>query len=778
MSVDRGDFLRTNLHEVTLPVLSLVFDYGGGACFRASEPTRPTAFDEDDEDGFSFGPASGFAGDSGGRGALESVVDSSVSRDKRAEARAQCMLEAFGAVELSRLEDFLPGPNSQADYLVHLEDNVHAVCSFTAHAVPKLQELGFAVVIEERYPYQVATVASPWYAQMDEEDDGDWFSLELGVEVDGKKVNLLPPLLELLESAPDDSTLRALKLVPAKYRVVRIGENKYLPFPPERLIALLEVLIELYDGTPCADMEARFRKEQVLCLTELDAVIGGEEPVRWARGAATIQQARAFMNREGVRKVEVSQGLKATLRPYQLEGLGWLQHLRRNEVGGVLADDMGLGKTLQTIAHLALEKEQGRMESPSLIVVPTSLVTNWAREVAKFAPHLSVLSQHGRNRHRHGKSLSSFDIVVTTYPLLIRDIDTLKNTHFHLVVLDEAQNIKNHRSRAHRAVSELECTHRLCLSGTPVENNLGELWALFEFLSPGMLGTAEEFRSRFRLPIEKNGDERQLAILRQRVTPFVLRRTKEEVAKDLPPKTELVRPVEIAGPERELYESIRVAAHAEVRGIIRKKGLVASTVAILDALMKLRQVCCHPRLVAVDQARNVSDHAKFDVLFEMLTQQLGQGRKILVFSQFARMLALISEELLGRGVRHVTLTGATRDRQAAVDAFQDGKVDVFLISLKAGGTGLNLTRADTVIHYEPWWNPAAQAQATDRAHRIGQKNPVFVHNLVVAGSVEERMMRLKERKRHLADSILSGAGPAADLSEEEVDDLFAPLADE
>jgi SNF2 family DNA or RNA helicase len=500
--------------------------------------------------------------------------------------------------------------------------------------------------------------------------------------------------------------------------------------------------------------------------------------VQWTRGSAAIQQARAFMNRDAVRKVETCRGLQADLRPYQLEGLGWLQHLRRNDVGGVLADDMGLGKTLQTIAHLSLEKESGRMDGPNLIVMPTSLITNWSRELHRFAPHLTVLSLYGRYRHRQPRPITSYDVILTTYPLLIRDVESLKNTTFHMVVLDEAQAIKNPRSRAHKAVSELEAAHRLCLSGTPVENNLGELWALFEFLSPGMLGTREEFRSRFRCPIEKNGDERQLAILRQRVAPFVLRRTKEEVAKDLPPKTELVRPVEINGPERELYESIRVAAHAEVRGLIRKKGLVASTVAILDALMKLRQVCCHPSLVAVDQARRVHDHAKFDVLFEMLVEHLGQGRRVLVFSQFARMLALISEELLRRGIRHVTLTGATRDRQAAVDAFQEGKVDIFLISLKAGGTGLNLTRADTVIHYEPWWNPAAQAQATDRAHRIGQKNPVFVHNLVVAGSVEERMLRLQEKKRALADSLFSGAGPAATFSEEEVDGLFAPLEDD
>jgi SNF2 family DNA or RNA helicase len=385
---------------------------------------------------------------------------------------------------------------------------------------------------------------------------------------------------------------------------------------------------------------------------------------------------------------------------------------------------------------------------------------------------------HGPDRRRAERWLRHFDVILTTYPVLVRDIDKLKREPYSVLVLDEAQAVKNPRSQAHRAVCELDARQRICLSGTPVENNLDELWALLEASTPGVLGSAEEFRTRFRHPIERDGNEQRLALLRQRVAPFVLRRTKEQVLKELPPKTFLVRPVELLGAERDLYESIRVAAHAEVRGIIRKKGLGASTVAILDALMKLRQACCHPKLVAVDRARHVEAASKLDAFLSLLEDQLTQGRRVLVFSQFARMLAMISESLLERGRRHVMLTGATKDRQALVDAFQGGKADVFLISLKAGGTGLNLTRADTVIHYEPWWNPAAQAQATDRAHRVGQTRPVFVHSLIVSGSVEERMLRLQERKRHLAESILEGAPAPPALSEADVDDLFAPLGEE
>jgi SNF2 family DNA or RNA helicase len=300
---------------------------------------------------------------------------------------------------------------------------------------------------------------------------------------------------------------------------------------------------------------------------------------------------------------------------------------------------------------------------------------------------------------------------------------------------------------------------------------------LFDFINPGLLGSKDQFTLQFRGPIEERGDKVRLEALRDRVRPFILRRTKDAVAPELPAKTMLVRAVELAGTQRELYESIRVAAHGEVRQHIRKRGLAGSTIAILDALLKLRQVCCDPRLVSVEAAKGIEGSAKLDVLLELVTSQLADGRRILIFSQFARMLGLISESLLGRGIGHVTLTGNTPDRQKPIDAFQQGRADVFLISLKAGGAGLNLVGADTVIHYDPWWNPAAQAQATDRAHRIGQTKPVFVHDLIVAGSVEERMLGLQKHKRKLADAILSNGSTAPGvLTERDLDDLLAPLA--
>jgi SNF2 family DNA or RNA helicase len=441
---------------------------------------------------------------------------------------------------------------------------------------------------------------------------------------------------------------------------------------------------------------------------------------------------------------------------------------------------MGLGKTLQTIAHVLAEKQAGRLDRPAMIVTLTSLVGNWSRELAKFAPQLRVLALHGPARKTRFADIPAHDVVITTYPLVPRDIDELAAHELHLLVLDEAHTIKNHHTRAADAVRRLSARQRLCLSGTPIENHVGELWALFDFLMPGMLGSADQFQLEFRMPIEDHHDARRLTALRDHVRPYILRRTKDAVAKELPPKTELVRAVELTGAQRELYESIRLAAHADVRAQIRARGIGGASIAILDALLKLRQVCCDARLVGIDAARAIAataTSAKLELLLEMLDTQLAEGRRILVFSSFTRMLALISEALLAKGIGHVTLTGQTQHRDKPIDAFQSGRSDLFLISLKAGGTGLNLTRADTVIHYDPWWNPAAQAQATDRAHRIGQTRPVFAYNLIAAGSVEDRMLGLQRQKRRLADAILAdGATAAGALTERDVDELLAPLA--
>jgi superfamily II DNA or RNA helicase len=696
------------------------------------------------------------------------------ARDLAAEGRARYLLESLGALEIACLDDITIFPGSTADYLIRADGNIHALCSFTAYAVPQLRALGWRVELPADYPYQVVATDAPWYAHVADDERPGWFNLELGIEIDGRRVNLLPALLDLLQSMPASAPLDRLTSPGCRSFALPAGENQYVSVPPERLRILLKVLGELYQGDGSG---VRFPATRAGSLGQLDAAFA--DPTRaarrglaWTGATALADRGRALAGAPGA--APVPGGLRATLRPYQEDGLRWLQHLRANGAGGVLADDMGLGKTLQTIAHLVVEKEAGRLDAPALIVAPTSVVGNWRRELGRFAPHLRVQLVRGAGRRYQWAQAGRCDVALTTYPLLVRDEALLASRRFSMLILDEAQAIKNPRSQAHRAAAGVNAAHRLCLSGTPVENHLGELWSLFDFLNPGMLGDADWFRHRFAVPIERGGDRERLRALRAQVAPYILRRIKEDVARDLPPKTEIVRPVELGGAQRDLYESVRIAAHSEVRKVIASKGIGGSTIAVLDALMKLRQVCCDPRLVRGEAAASVRQSAKYDVLMELLKQQLAQGRRVLVFSQFASMVDLIGQGLTERDVRWVALTGATADRQQAIDTFQQRRADVFLITLKAGGTGLNLTTADTVIHYDPWWNPAAQAQATDRAYRIGQTRPVFVYNLIVAGSVEERMLALQQRKRQLADGILA-PGPGLPVSPREVDGLFAPM---
>lgn len=729
--------------EVEVPVIELSFRYGT-TDVRAADPYAP------------------------------------IERNREAEETARRVLESFGAVELACLEDFEPAYGSAADYIVAVDGDAHTYCSFGAYALPQLRALGWLVEIGESYPYAALSGDEPWYASLESKDEEpDWFSFELGVVVDGRRVSLLPALLELLDTSRDGSTLSALMRRPLKFAALATPDGRYLPVPMTRLRTVLRVVRDLHDGRTCASqLEVDALRLSALsglddAFLDIDATKICGARLTWEGNAELLERCEAL--REPPPPSAPPAGLRATLRDYQLEGVSWLQRLRELDVGGVLADDMGLGKTLQTIAHLALEKGARRLTRPALVVAPTSLAHNWVREIKKFAPFLRTVLYHGPRRSRVVDKLDKADVVVTTYPLLVRD-EVIADRGYHYLVLDEAQTVKNRASKAHKAVREVNATHRLALTGTPLENNLDELYALYELLTPGLLGSAESFRHRFRRPIEA-GDEDRLAELRRRVRPFMLRRLKEGVAKELPPKTEIVRPVDLLGEQRELYESIRIAAHSDVRKVIKKKGLAASTVPVLGALLKLRQVCCDPRLVPMQAAREAKRSAKLETLMDMVTRQISEGRRILVFSQFTSMLSLIERRLQERDIAHNLLTGSTQDRQREVDRFQAGESLVFLISLKAGGTGLTLTAADTVIHYDPWWNPAAQAQATDRAYRIGQTKPVFVYNLIAAGSVEERIMRLQQHKRRLADAIVGQAAASAKLSLEDVEDLFAPLED-
>jgi SNF2 family DNA or RNA helicase len=392
------------------------------------------------------------------------------------------------------------------------------------------------------------------------------------------------------------------------------------------------------------------------------------------------------------------------------------------------------------------------------------VVPNWKAEAVRFAPTLRVHVSQGLKRKASFDQMAAHDLVLTTYPLLARDKDALLGQPFHMVILDEAQQIKNVATQAARVVSQLNARHRLCLTGTPLENHLGELWSLFHFLMPGILGDAASFRRIYRTPIEKHADDLRRQGLSRRIRPFLLRRTKDQVEADLPAKTEILRPVELVGGQRDLYETVRTSMHQRVRAEIEARGLGQSRIVVLDALLKLRQVCCDPRLL------------KLELLVQMLEELLPEGRRVLLFSQFTSMLELIERELASRNIGYLKLTGETRDRATPVRKFQEQKVPLFLISLKAGGTGLNLTAADTVIHYDPWWNPAVENQATDRAHRIGQDKPVFVYKLIVSGSVEEKITALQASKAALAAGVLGeGTEASAPLTAEDIAALFEPL---
>jgi SNF2 family DNA or RNA helicase len=597
------------------------------------------------------------------------------------------------------------------------------------------------------------------------------------VEVEGERINLLPALVEVLREFPKILNRKQLhELDPEQMLILPLEDQRLVPVPLKRIRLILDTLFELYqDDSLDEEGQLALSRIQLARLAELNAADETLQ-ITGTESDALHELIQRLRGLQQLPEVEPPQGLQTSMRDYQQQGLAWLQFLRENELGGVLADDMGLGKTIQTLAHLLLEKEQGRLDRPSLVVAPTSLLVNWRREAQQFTPDLKVIILHGPKRRKRFKEIADNDLVLTSYPLLARDRELLLKQQFHLLILDEAQNIKNPKTQASRVVRALNARHRLCLTGTPLENHLGELWSQFDFLLPGLLGTDRQFRRTLRNPIEKLGDEAASERLALRLRPFMLRRTKQEVARELPPKTEILRTVVLEGAQRELYETIRLAMHKQVREAVAEKGWGRSHIMVLDALLKLRQVCCDPRLVKLEDARKVQRSAKLELLMEMLPEMIEEGRRVLLFSQFTGMLSLIETALKEAGIGYVKLTGQTRDRAKPVDRFQAGKVPLFLISLKAGGTGLNLTAADTVIHYDPWWNPAVERQATDRAHRIGQGNPVFVYKLISEGTVEEKIQVMQAQKQALADSLFEKAGSTGTgWSEKELEMLFGPL---
>ena len=560
----------------------------------------------------------------------------------------------------------------------------------------------------------------------------DWFELHGAADFGGQQVKL-PELLSALRRGEktvrlDDGTLGVL---------------------PEQWLQKYGLLADMGTAT---DDHIRFGKSQVGLL---DALLASQpqatcdELFEQAR-----QRTRSF---EGVRSADAPAGFVGTLRPYQREGLGWMQFLRDFSFGGCLADDMGLGKTVQVLAVLEGRRElraQGNAEGIglSLVVAPRSLIFNWKEEATKFAPNLRVLDHTGIGRGKSADTFAGYDVVLTTYGTVRNDATFLKDLRFDYVILDEAQAIKNASSESAKAARLLQGNHRLALSGTPVQNHLGELWSLFEFLNPGMLGTARAFQATGA--VSRSVDEQTRQLLSRALRPFILRRTKQQVARDLPQRVEQTIHCELDAAQRKLYDELREHYRQSLLSRIAREGINRAKIQILEALLRLRQAACHPGLI--DKTKTGLGSAKLDSLLAQLSEVMDEGHKALVFSQFTSLLAIVRDRLDKEKVRYEYLDGQTRNRAAPVERFQnDDQCKLFLISLKAGGLGLNLTAAEYVFLLDPWWNPAVEAQAIDRAHRIGQTRQVFAYRLIAKDTVEEKVLQLQQTKRDLADAIIS-----------------------
>jgi len=670
---------------------------------------------------------------------------------------------------------------------------------FLDQSLPVLKALGWHISFTDNFHYKALSTDSVFDAEIIETDDHDFFSLGLNLMIDGKKMPAFPILISAIEQLPRSALFNDEKINEQDITTNPVNQKKepvitpdspiYVDLDNGEFVALryksvqpiLKQFIELFmpnalnkDGT----MElSRFQSHQTLSMLDEQGMI--------TTGTSKLRSlADKLKNFQQVDSVLVPEGLNATLRAYQQQGLNWLQFLREYQLNGILADDMGLGKTIQTLAHLLIEKQQGRMTKPVLIVAPTSVIFNWANEIEKFTPDLSYQILHGTKRKQYFDCLESVqgddnkvDIIITSYALITKDLESYQEQQFYYLILDEAHYIKNTKTKLYQAFMQMKARHKLCLTGTPMENHLGEFWAQFNFLLPGFLGGQKQFTKLFRTPIEKHGEQERKQLLNQRIKPFILRRTKDKIATELPKKTEIIQTLRIEGKQAELYESVRLAMDSRLKDIIADKGLKRSQIEVLDALLKLRQVCNHPKLLSLKGAKQVNQSAKLDYLMETLPEQIDEGRKILIFSQFTSMLALIEEELVNANIGFVKLTGSTTNRQEVVDKFQAGEVPVFLISLRAGGVGLNLTAADTVIHFDPWWNPAVENQATDRAYRIGQNKPVFVYKYIIENSIEEKIQKIQQNKAALAKALLSEevSDNKLSLTDDILTSLLAPL---
>ena len=607
----------------------------------------------------------------------------------------------------------------------------------------------------------------------------DWFNIDVSMKLDGKAFDL-KKIVELWKKNEKAVELKSENGKTSEGIAV-IDEDWISRYAPI-LNRLLSTSKRTKKAISSEDIEKAIAKEeekaqtlqvdkfQIGLLSELEAIATQKaSDEEWKKNLVKINSFK------GLKKQRLPKEIQGELRDYQKEGVNWLCFLHEFGFGGILADDMGLGKTLQTLVFLAIMKKRSKL--PNLVIAPTSVVTNWMAEVQKFVPHFEAVLLHGQKRKEHYEEASVADLIITTYGLLQRDLEWLTSLEFQVIVLDEAQNIKNARSKTAQAVMQLNGKRRLTLTGTPIENSIMELWSQFNFLMPGFFGDLKEFERDYVKPSNKGNFKKKQpnhGLLRRQTRPFILRRLKQNVAKELPPKTEQMLMCEMNDSQRRLYNSILEIVRQQVREKISAGGVKGARIAIFDALLKLRQICCDPRLSSL-AGQDPPTSAKFGLFFQTLTDIIGEGHRVLVFSQFVKMLNLFHDMLDKNNIPFLQLDGSSKNREKLVNKFQQSdEYPVFLISLKAGGTGINLTAADYVIHYDPWWNPAVEAQATDRAHRIGQKNHLFVYKLITRNSIEEKIIELQKKKKSLADRIVGSSEPFEQmLNMEDLNELFA-----
>ena len=667
------------------------------------------------------------------------------TRDFAAESAALARLQRCGFAE----------PDAQGKLQLNGQD---AVLDFFAREFPRLQQ-DWSVTLEERLERSAERNIERVQPRFHISQGAQWFDLGVVFAAGGGEVFSAADIQRLLLSGRSHTRLKN-----GKWGVIDTGAVEDLQ----------EVLLD------CAPRQhAQGYRIHNTQAGFLEATL--RQHTAWRVQAPPAWSERAARQRGESKPACPPLGeLETVLRPYQKYGVAWLHFLRENGFGGILADEMGLGKTLQTLAFLQTVQraERGARSvppRPHLVVCPTSLIFNWVAEAGKFTPELKLLALHGPDRHARFGQIAASDVVLTSYALIRRDAERYRGLEFDTVVLDEAQHIKNRQTQNAQAVKAVAAQRRIVLTGTPMENSVLDLWSIFDFLMPGYLGTAQDFRERYELPISRENDAAAQTRLGRRLRPFLLRRLKKEVAADLPAKLEQVAFCELTAEQRGVYQQVIQASRKGVLEAAGAPGAARSRMLVLSALLRLRQICCDLRLLQLDGVNPATASGKLDLFGELLEEVLDGGHRALVFSQFVSMLSLLKERLSAEGIEYCYLDGSTSDRGAVVERFQrNAAIPVFLISLKAGGAGLNLTGADTVIHFDPWWNPAVEDQATDRTHRIGQTRVVTSYKLIARDTVEEKILALQNRKRGMIQAAIGGEEQfAASLSWEEIQDLLA-----